>query len=88
MTARLLNPRQQAILEFLATWEASPAAYHPPTVREVMHGAGLQSTSHVAYHLTKLVAAGYITMEQTLTRTVRLTRWGKEYGDASHHPTD
>ena len=75
---RPLTPRQQAILKFLATWEAGASGYHPPTVRQIMNGAGLQSTSVVWENLWALQRKGCITLERKLTRTARLTAKGKE----------
>ena len=64
-------------LEFLRAWEAGPTGYRPPTIREIMNGAGLQmsrSTSVVWDNLRSLNRKGYITMEARLARTIRLTK--------------
>ena len=87
--SRQLTRRQQAILEFLAAWEASPEGYHPPSFREV--GRGLSwltggkaiSTSVVRYLLDDLRSLDLITIEPATARTVRVT---KKERNARHYP--
>ena len=45
---------------------------YAPTVREIQRGCGLCSTSVVAYHLTRLRAAGAIDFVDGAARTIRV----------------
>jgi repressor LexA len=46
---------------------------YPPTVRELMEGAGLNSPASVQHHLKRLAADGVVEWEAGKTRTIRLT---------------
>ena len=48
-----------------------PTRGYPPTVRELMEAAGLNSPASVQHHLDKLEADGLIVREPGLTRTIR-----------------
>lgn len=47
-----------------------------PTVREIMAGAGLSSTSVVEYHLDRLYRLGYLKWTKGKARTYLLTPGG------------
>lgn len=46
---------------------------YPPTVREIMVGVGLRSTSAVSYRLTRLEERGHIERDYAVPRGIRLT---------------
>lgn len=46
---------------------------YPPTIRQIGENTGINSTSVVNYNLNKLVAAGYLTRSQHVSRGLRLT---------------
>ena len=43
-----------------------------PTIRDLARMTGVTSTSHVAYHLSRLEAEGRITRERYVARSIRL----------------
>ena len=43
-----------------------------PSVRDIARMTGITSTSHVAYHLSRLEAEGRITRERYVARSIRL----------------
>lgn len=65
-----INETQKRIYEYLL--ERSQKSPIPPSVREIGAAVGLKSTSSVQGNLDALEAAGYITRDPLLKRSIRL----------------
>jgi len=50
---------------------------YPPTMREIMAGIGLRSTSAVSYRLSRLEERGHIERDAAVPRGIRLTQQAK-----------
>jgi repressor LexA len=66
----LLTPRQQEILQFLATYVDDHG--YPPTVREIGDAVGLASPSTVHAHLANLERVGLLRRDPTKPRALEL----------------
>ena len=64
------EPRASACLEFLRGYEAKYAM--PPTVRGIMVGMGLKSTSQATRLLNQLVAHGHIKIARGKIRGIQI----------------
>ena len=62
--------KRAAILAYLGTYHREHG--YPPSYREIADACGLSSTSHVAYHLDRLQAAGLVRREHNRPRTLRV----------------
>jgi repressor LexA len=67
---RTLSPRQQKILGFIRGFLADKA--YPPTIRDIVHGCGISSTSVADYNLTILEKGGYIRRHREVSRGIEL----------------
>jgi repressor LexA len=56
------------VFEFVASYAESRG--HAPSYREIAAACGLKSTSNVAYHLDKLVAAGCLARDAGKPRSI------------------
>ncbi|HVA26268.1 MAG TPA: transcriptional repressor LexA [Chloroflexota bacterium] len=65
-----LSDKQARILDFIQVFHAQND--RPPTNREIGHGVGIRSTSHVNYHLRILEEKGYIERIRNTSRGLRL----------------
>ncbi len=66
----MLSARQQQIFDFLRRfWEDSG---YPPTVRDIVSGCRISSTSVVDYHLDVLEREGYIRRHSGVSRGIEL----------------
>lgn len=74
--AKKLSERQQKVLGFLEDFIDENG--YPPTVREIMNGVGLTSTSLVTYYLDKLEKHGLLERESAISRGIRLTSEPRE----------
>jgi repressor LexA len=67
---RALSSRQQKIIEFIQHyWEENG---YPPSVREILGGCGISSTSVVVYNLNILEKEGYIRRHPEVSRGIAL----------------
>lgn len=69
-----LRPRPAAVLAFVQDYTARCSC--PPTLREIVAGCGLSSTSVALYNLRLLVNRGYLTRIPGAARGVVLTELG------------
>ncbi|MHB8619324.1 MAG: transcriptional repressor LexA [Chloroflexota bacterium] len=65
-----LSDKQARILDFIQVFTAQND--RPPTNREIGHGVGIRSTSHVNYHLRILEEKGFIERIRNTSRGLRL----------------
>jgi len=70
MTHNVLSPKQNRILKFIQRFLSSRG--YPPTIRDIVSGCKISSTSVVAYNLAKLEAAGYIRRHGDISRGIEL----------------
>jgi repressor LexA len=68
MTHKALSPKQKRILQFIRKFIG--ARGYPPTIRDIVAGCEISSTSVVAYNLARLEAAGYIRRHAKISRGV------------------
>jgi repressor LexA len=68
MTRKALSPKQKRILQFIRKF--IDARGYPPTVRDIVSGCEISSTSVVAYNLARLETAGYIRHHAKISRGV------------------
>jgi len=65
-----LSDKQARMLDFIQGFHAKNQ--RPPTNREIGHGVGIRSTSHVNYHLRILEEKGFIERIRNTSRGLRL----------------
>jgi repressor LexA len=70
MTPKVLSPKQGRILQFIRKFIDSRG--YPPTVRDILNGCKISSTSVVAYNLARLEAAGHIRRHADISRGIEL----------------
>jgi repressor LexA len=70
MTRKALSPKQKRILNFTRKFLDSRG--YPPTVRDIVTGCKISSTSVVAYNLARLESAGYIRRHADISRGIEL----------------
>jgi repressor LexA len=70
MTHTVLSPKQKRILKFIRKFFDSRG--YPPTIRDIVRGCEISSTSVVAYNLTRLESAGYIRRHADISRGIEL----------------
>ena len=68
MTRKALSPKQKRILQFIRKF--IDARGYPPTVRDIVSGCEISSTSVVAYNLARLETAGHIRRHAKISRGV------------------
>ncbi len=68
MTRKALSPKQKRILQFIRKF--IDARGYPPTVRDIVNGCEISSTSVVAYNLARLETGGYIRRHAKISRGV------------------
>lgn len=71
-----INNRQQAILRFI-DWYCRLNG-HSPSLREIGQGVGITSSSHVSYHVHRLLRWGYLGRTQASWRSLFLRKQGYE----------
>ena len=69
MATKSLSPRQEQILNFISDFLRDKG--YPPSIRDIVVGCGISSTSVVAYNLDKLEAAGYIRRHSDISRGIQ-----------------
>ena len=67
-----LPEKQRKIVEFIGDFIRKNA--YPPSVREILEGSGISSTSVVAYNLRLLEDKEYIARDKGLSRGIRLLK--------------
>ena len=67
---RTLSARQQKILNFIHSFIETQA--FPPTVRDIVHGCGISSTSVADYNLAILEKEGYLKRHREVSRGIEL----------------
>ena len=67
---KALSPRQQKILGFIRGFLADKA--YPPTIRDIVTGCGISSTSVADYNLIILEKSGYIRRHREISRGIEL----------------
>jgi repressor LexA len=70
MTRKALSVKQGRILQFIRKFIDSRG--YPPTVRDILIGCKISSTSVVAYNLARLEAAGHIRRHADISRGIEL----------------
>jgi repressor LexA len=68
MPNKALSPKQKRILQFIRKFV--DARGYPPSVRDIVSGCKISSTSVVAYNLARLETAGYIRRHAKISRGV------------------
>jgi repressor LexA len=77
MTHKALSPKQKRILNFTRKFLDSRG--YPPTVRDIVTGCEISSTSVVAYNLARLESAGYIRRHAEISRGIELLTNQRSY---------
>ncbi len=67
-----LSAKQRAIIEYITRFIRRHS--YPPSVREILEGGGISSTSVVAYNLNVLERMGYIARDKEISRGIRLLK--------------
>ena len=73
----LLSQRQARVLAFIQDYAAQHM--YPPTVREIVEGCDLSSTSVALYNLVVLGNKGYLTRTRDVARGIVLTEQGRSW---------
>ncbi len=73
-----LSPRQQEILEFIR--EFIRENQYPPSVRDIVKGIKMSSTSVAAYHIKQLEARGFLRRQPDISRGLELVAGGGDEG--------
>jgi repressor LexA len=77
MTSKALSPKQKRILNFTRKFLDSRG--YPPSVRDIVRGCEISSTSVVAYNLARLEAAGYIRRHADISRGIEILTNRRSY---------
>ncbi len=67
---KAISPKQQKIIDFIRSFWADRG--YPPTVRDIVSGCGISSTSVVDYNLDILERQGYIRRHSGVSRGIEL----------------
>ncbi len=67
---KLLSLKQQSIIDFIHRFLGDRG--YPPTVRDIVSGCGISSTSVVAYNLAILEKKGYLNRHPEISRGIEL----------------
>ncbi len=70
MKAKQLTPKQQRILTFMREFVEDNS--YPPSIRDILSGCGISSTSVVDYNLKALERLGYIRRDREVSRAIQL----------------
>ncbi len=76
---KVLSSKQQRIIDFIRSFLADRG--YPPTVRDIVSGCGISSTSVVAYNLDILKNEGYIRRHREVSRGIELLARSPALGD-------
>ena len=75
---RTLSSKQQHIIDFIRSFLADRG--YPPSIRDILGGCGLSSTSVVNYNLTILEREGYIRRHHSVSRGIELIDRSSDLG--------
>jgi len=81
---KALSSKQQRIIDFIRSFLADKG--YPPTVRDIVSGCGISSTSVVAYNLDILRKEGYIRRHREVSRGIELLARSPAWGDLLQVP--
>jgi repressor LexA len=81
---KVLSARQQKIFDFIQQYWVNHS--YPPTVREIVSGCGISSTSVVDYNLNILAQEGYIRRHAEVSRGIVLLERSAALGHRIHVP--
>ena len=70
MAGKALSRKQKQIINFIRQYLRDNG--YPPSVRDIVKGCGISSTSVVVYNLNKLERAGYIRRQSDISRGIEL----------------
>ncbi|TRZ49887.1 MAG: repressor LexA [Dehalococcoidia bacterium] len=70
---RALSAKQQHIIDFIHTFLVDRG--YPPTIRDIVDGCRISSTSVVDYNLKILEKEGYIRRHREVSRSIELLAW-------------
>ncbi len=73
-----LTPRQQAILEFIGDF--IHRNHYPPSVRDIVKGSRISSTSVAAYNIRALEAKGLLRRQPDISRGLELVKSNQNEG--------
>jgi repressor LexA len=66
----VLTPKQQKILVFIRRFIEEKS--YPPTIRDIVRGCGISSTSVADYNLTRLEETGFLRRQREISRGIEL----------------
>jgi len=81
---KALSSKQQRIIDFIRSFLTDKG--YPPTVRDIVSGCGISSTSVVAYNLDILRKEGYIRRHREVSRGIELLARSPAWGDLLQVP--
>src|SRR5437588_1667267 len=70
MKIKQLSPKQRSILAFMRDFVDENS--YPPSIRDILSGCGISSTSVVDYNLKALERMGYIRRDREVSRAIEL----------------
>jgi len=70
LAGKALSRKQKQIISFIRQYLRDNG--YPPSVRDIVKGCGISSTSVVVYNLNKLERAGYIRRQSDISRGIEL----------------
>jgi repressor LexA len=70
MKIKQLSPKQRSILTFMRDFVDENS--YPPSIRDILSGCGISSTSVVDYNLRALERMGYIRRDREVSRAIEL----------------
>ena len=76
-----LSQRQARVLAFIQDYTAHHV--YPPTLREIVKGCELSSTSVALYNLVRLGQKGYLTRIRDVARGIALTEQGRRWSQVT-----
>jgi len=75
---KALSSKQQHIIDFVRRFWVDRG--YPPTIRDIVNGCGISSTSVVDYNLNILEREGYIRRHPEVSRGIELLAWSSARG--------
>ncbi|MBA7647664.1 LexA repressor [subsurface metagenome] len=81
---KTLSPKQQNIIDFVRRFLSDRR--YPPTIRDIVIGCGISSTSVVDYNLDILEERGYIRRHREVSRGIELLARSPALGDGQQVP--
>jgi len=81
---KALSAKQQNIIDFIRRFLVG--RHYPPTIRDIVTGCGISSTSVVNYNLNILEQRGYIRRYREVSRGIELMPWSPVSADRLQVP--